>query len=148
MIGSRRALVAFGVSVVLARPAPVAAQRGAPPAGDARYAARRTAAYERLGPNLLVVQSRWAPKPAGQAGFDQDATFYYFTGAERLMGALLVLDGSTRRPGVRAERRQAARWHVPSGSAPTVPRAWRGRDIGLERVRSYLERWLADHPRG
>ena len=66
-------------------------------ADAARYAARRERAYARLGPNILVVQSRWRPAPASDAAFDQDPTFFYYTGDARLIGALLVLDGATRR---------------------------------------------------
>jgi Xaa-Pro aminopeptidase len=69
-------------------------------ADAARYAARRERAYDRLGPNLLVVQSRWRPAQEGDAGFDQDPTFFYYTGDERLIGALLLLDGATRRADV------------------------------------------------
>jgi Xaa-Pro aminopeptidase len=62
-----------------------------------RYAVRRERAYSRLGNDLLVVRSRWAPGYVTQPAFDQDPTFYYFTGADHVLGAILVLDGRTRR---------------------------------------------------
>ena len=63
----------------------------------ARYAARRERAYARLGNDLLVVRSRWATGHVTQPAFEQDPNFYYFTGADQLLGAILVLDGKTRR---------------------------------------------------
>jgi len=63
----------------------------------ARYAARRERAYARLGSDVLIVRSQWAPAHHTQPSFEQDPTFFYFTGADRLLGAVLVLDGKTRR---------------------------------------------------
>jgi hypothetical protein len=43
---------------------------------------------------------RWPRCKTGQftqPAFEQDPTFYYFTGTDRLLGAILVLDGKTRR---------------------------------------------------
>ena len=148
-----RAILAFsalGLSLVLARGMPLAARAGVPPTARARYAARRAAAYDRLGSNLLVVSSRWAPASARQAGFDQDATFYYFTGAERLIGAILVLDGATRRAEVFVQK--------PSpGSLAAMSQADLGTDraasLGVDRVSDweafvpYVEQWLGGHPR-
>ena len=119
-------------------------------ADAARYAARRQRAYDRLGTNLLVVQSRWAPAPASQSGFDQNATFYYFTGADHLIGALLLLDGATRRADV----------FLPTPSQGMLVRASQA-GLGDDRVASlrvdgvsdwsafvpYIEKRLADNPR-
>ena len=63
----------------------------------ARYAARRERAYSRLAGDVLVVRSEWAPAHHTRPAFEQDPTFYYFTGADHLLGAILVLDGKTRR---------------------------------------------------
>ncbi len=93
----RGMLMTLAVPASLLQRAPIAAQTGMTSADAARYAARRDQAYQRLGSNLLLVQSRWSPAPPSSAGFDQDATFYYFTGADHLIGAVLVLDGATRR---------------------------------------------------
>lgn len=146
---SRHALMALGLSLPITRAMPLAAQAGVPPSDRPRYAARRAAAYERLGPNLLVVQSRWAPAPANQGGFDQDATFYYFTGAERLVGALLVLNGATRRAtvfvGKPAPKSLIGMFQPGLG-------ADRAATLGVDGVSDwnefapYVERWRADHP--
>jgi Xaa-Pro aminopeptidase len=66
-------------------------------ADGARYAARRERVYSRLGRDLLIVRSQWAPAYHTQPAFEQDPSFYYFTGADHLLGAILVLDGATRR---------------------------------------------------
>src|SRR5512142_1902996 len=67
-----RDLLALTLTTALARtPATAAAQAPGLAADVARYAARRARAYDRLGPNLLVVQSRWRPAQEGDAGFDQ-----------------------------------------------------------------------------
>lgn len=118
-------------------------------AEQARFSARRDRAYERLGPHLLIVQSRWAPAPASAGGFDQDATFYYFTGADRLIGALLVLDGATRRAEVFLERGKPGDLSQASqarlGSNPAA-------SLHVDRVSAwsefvpYVEKRLADNP--
>jgi Xaa-Pro aminopeptidase len=61
------------------------------------YAVRRARAFARLGKNLLIIRSRAAPASFVEARFDQDPNFLYFTGSERMLGAILVLDGGTRR---------------------------------------------------
>jgi Xaa-Pro aminopeptidase len=92
----RRPFLATLVPVLLATMDPLAAQPSA--AGDvARYAARRERAYSRLGTDVLIVRSQLAPAHPTQPAFEQDPSFYYFTGADHLLGAILVLDGKTRR---------------------------------------------------
>ena len=61
------------------------------------YALRRARAFARLGKSLLIIRSRTAPASFSDARFDQDPNFFYFTGSERLLGAILVLDGRSRR---------------------------------------------------
>ena len=118
-------------------------------ADAARYAARRGRAYDRLGPNVLVVQSRWRPAQPSDASFDQDPTFFYYTGDERLLGALLVLDGSTRRAEVfmpTSPRGMAAMSQAGLG-------ADRAASLHVDAVsdwtafESYVEKRLADNPR-
>ena len=75
---------------------PLGAQNGLMPA-DVTHAARRERAYQLLGSGLLIVQSRWSQAGASEPSFDQDPTFYYYTGLDHLLGAVLVLDGGTRR---------------------------------------------------
>lgn len=82
---------------LLAAPTISSAQGTRASATTDRYAARRERAYSRLGNDLLVMRSRWAPGYVTQPAFDQDPTFYYFTGADHVLGAILVLDGRTRR---------------------------------------------------
>lgn len=89
----------------------------APPA--ATHADRRGRAYALLGANLLVIQSAWSQAAADQSGLGQDATFYYYTGLERLLGAVLVLDGGTRR---------AALFLPPPGLASPAERLLRDAD--------------------
>jgi Xaa-Pro aminopeptidase len=91
-----RQVLTASFPMVLAMASPVSAQT--PTATDAaRYAARRERAYARLGNDVLVVRSRWATSEYTEPAFEQDPTFYYFTGADHLLGALLVLDGKARR---------------------------------------------------
>ena len=117
-------------------PAPAAAQGVMSAADVARHAARRERAYDRLGPNLLVVQSRWRPAQPSDAAFDQDPTFFYYTGDDRLIGALLVLDGASRRAEVFVRRA-----------------ADRTRDLRVDAVsnwtafESFVEKRLAANPR-
>lgn len=77
----------LGVSVAAAQPTVIIAEP---------YATRLARAYERLGEDLLVIRSASAPNTAATAGFSQDATFYYFTGAGSTLGGVLVLDGGAK----------------------------------------------------
>jgi len=61
------------------------------------YAERFAKAYARLGKDLLIMPSRWAPTFATASRFDQEPNFFYFTGAENALGGVLVLDGAARR---------------------------------------------------
>jgi Xaa-Pro aminopeptidase len=117
-----------------------------------RYIARRERAYAQLGDGLLIVQSRWSRAGATQAGFDQDPTFLYFTGADRVLGAVLVLDGATRRAEVFIAG--SARARVTEGTVlgppPGAVAALAARVDSLHdwaEFSSYIERRLANNPR-
>lgn len=73
------------------------AQSAAPATVSSTYAQRLARAYSLLGNGLLIIRSRWAPAGPSDAAFDQEPSFFYFTGDERLLGAVLVIDGTTRR---------------------------------------------------
>jgi Xaa-Pro aminopeptidase len=59
------------------------------------YPARRSAALAALRGNLLIVPARASFLADDQLGFVQTADFQYLTGLGELVGAVLVLDGST-----------------------------------------------------
>src|SRR5262245_14206442 len=61
------------------------------------YAERLARAYSRLGNNLLVIRSRSTPAAGTENAFHQEPGFFYFTGDERLLGAVLIIDGGARR---------------------------------------------------
>ena len=63
----------------------------------ADYAGRAARAYAALGKNLLIIRSSVVPASFDAATFDQDPNFFYFTGADRMLGAILLLDGAARR---------------------------------------------------
>ena len=119
--------------------------------GLERYIARRARAYALLGDGLLIVQSRWSRAAATQAGFDQDPTFFYFTGADHALGAVLVLDGATRRAEVFiALARARATEGMVFGPPPGGVAALAARVDGLHdwaEFSSYVERRLANNPR-
>jgi len=92
-----RNLLTASLPILLAMASPVTAQNPTATTDAARYAARRERAYARLGNDVLVVRSRWTTSDYTEPAFEQDPTFYYFTGADHLLGALLVLDGKARR---------------------------------------------------
>jgi Xaa-Pro aminopeptidase len=56
------------------------------------FQARRRAVMKRLPDGLLLLHARSALKTEDQSGFRQDASFYYFTGLENAMSAILVID--------------------------------------------------------
>lgn len=135
------------------RAAPIDAQATSTVDDFSRYAARRERAYSRLGDNLLVVQSRWSPAPATAAGFSQDPTFYYFTGAEHLTSALLVLDGSTRRAEVFLSPPVPGSFIQTVAPDQTLSAVERARALHVDGVATwngfaaYVEKRLADNPR-
>jgi Xaa-Pro aminopeptidase len=59
------------------------------------YPARRAAALTRIAGDVLIVPARGSFLADDQLGFVQAADFQYLTGLEELVGAVLVLDGST-----------------------------------------------------
>ena len=59
------------------------------------YPARRAAALTAIRGDLLIVPSRGSFLADDQMGFVQAADFQYLTGLDELVGAVLVLDGST-----------------------------------------------------
>jgi len=131
-----RGLLTLTLAALALTPSSAVAQEAMSAADAARHEERRERAYDRLGANLLVVQSRWRPAQPSDAAFDQDPTFYYYTGDDRLIGALLVLDGATRRAELfvrrAADRVASPRVDAVSDWAGFVP---------------YVERRLADNPR-
>ncbi|MBI3790903.1 MAG: aminopeptidase P family protein [Gemmatimonadetes bacterium] len=60
------------------------------------FAGRRDRALDRAGTALVIVPSRASFLADDQKGFVQAADFYYLTGLEDVMGAVLVLDGRDR----------------------------------------------------
>jgi Xaa-Pro aminopeptidase len=58
----------------------------------AEFQARRKAVMKRLPDGLLLLHARSALKTADQSGFRQDASFYYFTGLENAVSAILLID--------------------------------------------------------
>ena len=150
MAPARDIPIALVILASVATSADLGAQSVKERADVARYAARRARAYERLGENLLVVQSRWTSAPASQGGFDQDATFYYFTGADHLIGALLVLDGASRRAELFVRNGRPGSLVAMSQGALDDNRA---ASLNVDAVSEwsafvpYVERRLADNPR-
>jgi len=120
------------------------------------YAERRNGAFARLNTNLLIVLSRWSPAQVNQPAFLQDPTFYYFPGADHLPGALLVLDGKTRRAAVSTDCIAQVSWASGDSSAEGSGRISlrgsrrRGRRLGRVRAVHRAEagrRLRADAPR-
>ena len=64
--------------------------------GDSDFAGRRQALFDSVPDGLVILNSEWEQKPWAQDGFRQAADFYYFTGLENQIGALLLLDGPRR----------------------------------------------------
>ena len=54
---------------------------------------RRQKAMEILSDGLILIQSKTEPKSYEQHAFLQEPDFYYFTGLNSVLSAILVLDG-------------------------------------------------------
>lgn len=74
-----------------------AGSRESTPMPPAEFRARQARAMDRLGDDLLILHARSSMAALHEAGFRQDRTFHYFTGFENVLGAILVIDGGTRR---------------------------------------------------
>jgi Xaa-Pro aminopeptidase len=138
--------------VLLAAPAISGAQDPRASTAAARHAARRERAYARLGNDLLVVRSRWATAQFTQPAFEQDPTFYYFTGADHVLGAILVLDGKTRRAELFLPNALPP-YLGPLGRTQPKPGVARADSLHVDGVADwsalsrYIERRLRDDPR-
>ncbi|MEO8448595.1 MAG: aminopeptidase P N-terminal domain-containing protein [Gemmatimonadota bacterium] len=104
------------------------------------YAARRAAALDRLGSDLLIVPSRASFLADDQLGYVQAPDFQYLTGLDHLVGAVLVLDGGSKASVLFTARpaRLVNRWIVSPGAESA-------RQLGMTEVLSVdsLSGWLA-----
>jgi Xaa-Pro aminopeptidase len=131
---------------------PVPAQNPAAAPDFARYAARRDRVFSQLGNDLLVIRSRWAPAHYAQSAFEQEPTFYYFTGADHLLGAILVLDGKTRRAELFLPSRLPAFLGPIADNQPTpataIAAAWHVDAVAdWNAFPRYIQRRLTDDPK-
>jgi Xaa-Pro aminopeptidase len=116
------------------------------------FTARQARAYERLGNGLLILRSRWSPVHWARASFEQDASFYYFTGADHLLGAVLVLDGGKRRTELFLPSRVSGPVAALIASAQAPPTEAHPTSLHVDQVAEwsafarYLDARLADDP--
>lgn len=68
---------------------------------------RRQRAFERLPDGILLLHARARPKSMQEGGFEQNPSFFYFTGLANQVGGILALDGP----------RQQAHLFVPDHAA-------------------------------
>jgi Xaa-Pro aminopeptidase len=64
----------------------------APGADTGELQSRRQRAAAEFGDGILIVHAKSVPDESGD-GFRQDPAFYYFTGLENTVGAILAIDG-------------------------------------------------------
>jgi len=126
------------------------------PAGvtTATYRARRDAAMAKAPNSLWLVRS--LPRTSGIAsGFRQDPLFYYLTGLENAVGAVLVLDSARRETWLFVPERGQLRGFVNLMSPPygyVEVGAESAQRIGTDGVRSwnefadFVDRRLAEDP--
>src|SRR5262245_24082575 len=62
---------------------------------ESAYPSRRAAVVARLGSDVLIVPGRSSFQEDDQLGFRQAPSFQYLTGLDSLVGAVLVIDGSS-----------------------------------------------------
>ena len=102
--------------------------------GVAELQERRTRAMDAFPDGILLVRGNrfeaWS-----EDSFRQDQAFFYFTGLENTLGAILALDGQTRQAWLFVARRE------PGALARRAPEAALGqeRTLGVDRVRSLSE---------
>ena len=118
---------------------PLGAQNAVTSVDAARYAARRESAYSLLGSDLLIVLSRWSMADATRAGFDQDPTFYYYTGLDNLKADPDAPSSCwTAARGARNCSSQDAR---PPEPVPTRRSAWTASRTGARSRRISSDDW-------
>ena len=84
---SRLTLVLF----CLIAPTPLGAQEI-----SGEFEQRRQSLMSDFPDGIVLLTANWDVKPDGQDGFRQHPSFYYFTGLENQLGAVLLLDGPGR----------------------------------------------------
>ena len=87
---------ALSLALLALSQATLAAPVSAQDVTAAEYHTRRDSAMARLPHALLVLRSRESKAAYTDPGFRQEPNFYYYTGLENAIGAILVLDGGTR----------------------------------------------------
>lgn len=60
------------------------------------FEGRRQSLLNSFPDGIVILPANWDVKPDAQDGFRQDQSFYYFTGLENQIGAILLLDGVRR----------------------------------------------------
>lgn len=102
---------------------------------------RRARAMDAFADGILLVQSKRSPVWS-EDSFRQDQTFYYFTGLEDTLGAILALDGPTRQSWLFIPSRE------PGVLGLRAPEANLGqeRELGVDHMRplSEIEQIFAD----
>lgn len=63
---------------------------------SSEFEERRQSVMSGSPDRLVLLTSNWDVKPDGQDGFRQTPSFYYLTGLENQIGAILLLDGPLR----------------------------------------------------
>src|SRR5262250_1360042 len=96
---------------------------------------RRRRAADSFGDGILMVHATSALDLAAD-GFRQDPAFYYFTGLENTVGAILAIDGRSRATSLFLPTR-APYWKIlpPEGS----PDSAAVREAGIEHVADWSE---------
>jgi Xaa-Pro aminopeptidase len=121
----------------------------------ATFRSRRDRAMQAAADAIVLVRSRSSVMADNESGFRQDATFYYLTGLENAVGALLVMD---------SPRHESWLFVPPSSALPGVPSVMHppygyvepgpasAERLGLEHVvswndfASFIDRRLAEDP--
>jgi Xaa-Pro aminopeptidase len=117
------------------------------------FQARRKEAMKRLPDGLLLLHARSALKTEDQSGFRQDATFYYFTGLESAMSAILAIDAPAQESWLFVPSKLGGLADQMVEKAFVKPGAETGAQLKIEHVvrweefASYIDRRLAADPK-
>lgn len=107
---------------------------------------------KRLPGGLLLLHARSALKTADQSGFHQDASFYYFTGLENAMSAILVVDAPAQEswlfvPSKLGGLADAMRQPFVRAGAEAEAQLKIEHVVGWEEFAPYMERRMAADPK-
>lgn len=115
------------------------------------FKARREQVMKRLPDGILLIHSRSIIKGEDQSGFRQDPSFYYFTGLENTLSAILAIDGTAGESRLFLPARLSGlavmmQHRQPKPNSATASQLMIEHVVGWDEFASYIDRRISANP--